>query len=150
MLGSFCRRLDRWQGVTLTRGKSSGVPNVDAVRSGFEQWRQTRQGKTPIPDELWSAAVEVARRDGVNRTAAALQLDGGKLKRRMAAADSRPRKAPPAFVELMASGGVPLGPGLAEYMLELEGRNGKLRIPCKGGRAADLAELSRARWSLAA
>jgi hypothetical protein len=80
---------------------------------------------------LWSAAVEVARRDGVNRTAAA---------------DSRLRKAPPAFVELMASGAA----GLAEYMLELEGRNGKLRIQCKGAAAADLAELSRTLWGLAA
>src|SRR5712691_7436401 len=33
---------------------------------------------------------EVARRDGVNRTATALHLDGGKLKRRMVAADSAP------------------------------------------------------------
>ncbi len=130
----------------MTRGESSRVPNVDVVRSRFEQWRQTRQGKAPIPDELWSAAVEVARRDGVNRTAAALHLDGGKLKRRMAAADLRPRKAPPAFVELMASGAA----GLPEYTLELEGRNGKLRIQCKGAAAADLVELSRALWGLAA
>jgi len=88
----------------------------------------------------------VARRDGVNRTAAALHLDGGKLKRRMAAAVSHPRKAPPAFVELRASatGGAP------EYTIELEGRNGKLRIQCKGATAADLAELSRALWGLAA
>ena len=56
-------------------------------------------GKASIPDELWSAAVEVARRDGVNRTAAALRLDGGKLKRRMMAADAVAGKmAPPAFV----------------------------------------------------
>jgi hypothetical protein len=130
----------------MARGKSSRSPDVEEVRSRFEQWRQTRQRKAPIPDELWSAAVEVARRDGVNRTATALHLDGGKLKRRMAAADGRPRKAPSAFVELIASGAA----GLPEYTLELEGRNGKLRIQCKGATAADLAELSRALWDLAA
>jgi hypothetical protein len=34
---------------------------------------------------LWSAAAELARKDGVNRTAAELHLDGGKLKRLMGA-----------------------------------------------------------------
>lgn len=139
----------------MTRGKNSGVPNVDEVRSRFEQWRQTRQGKARIPDELWSAAIELARRDGVHRTATALHLDGGKLKRRMVASHLRRRKAtPPAFVELLASGGVPSGvpsgPGLPAYTIELEGRHGKLRIHCPGATAADLAELSRALWGLAA
>lgn len=135
----------------MTRGKSSRVPNVDEVRSRFEQWRQTRQGKARIPDELWSAAIELARRDGVHRTATALHLDGGKLKRRMVASHLRRRKAtPPAFVELLASGGVPSGLGLPAYTIELEGRNGKLRIHCPGATAADLAELSRDLWGLAA
>lgn len=53
----------------------------------FQQWRKTRQGNAAIPDELWAAA-EVARRDGVTRTAEALHLDGGKLRRRMVNADS--------------------------------------------------------------
>jgi CheY-like chemotaxis protein len=42
-------------------------------------------GKSAIRDELWSAAAKLARKDGVNRTAAELHLDGGKLK----AADAR-------------------------------------------------------------
>jgi hypothetical protein len=131
----------------MTRGRSPRIPNIDEVRTRFEQWRQTRQGRACIPDELWSAAVEVARRDGVNRTAAALHLDGGKLKRRMVASSPASRKAmPPAFVELMASGTT----SLPEYTIELEGRNGKLRIRCQGVTAADLAELSRALWSVAA
>ena len=51
---------------------------------------------------LWSAAVQVARRDGVNQTAAALHLDGGKLKRRMVATGPVPDKTrPPAFVEML-------------------------------------------------
>jgi hypothetical protein len=134
----------------MTRGRSSRVPNIDEVRSRFEQWRQTRQGKARIPGELWSAAIGMARRDGVHRTATALHLDGGKLKRRMAAADSASSTAtPPAFVELMASGGVHSGPGLPEYTIELEGHNGKLRIHCKGTTTADMADLSRALWGVA-
>ena len=120
--------------------------NLDEVRTRFENWRQSRHGKQPIPDELWSAAIEVARRDGVNPTAVALHLDGGKLKRRMAAADSLPGKAmPPTFVELVA----PPSVGLRECTIELEGRKGKLRIHWKGATSADVAALSRALWDVA-
>jgi len=130
----------------MAHGTSSRVPAIEEVVGRFEKWRQTRQGKAHIPDELWSAAVEVARREGVNRTAAALHLDGGKLKRRMVAADMVAGKAsPPAFIEFMAAATA----GQAEYKIELEGRNGRLRIHCKGATAANLAELSRALWDVA-
>ena len=130
----------------MADGKSARVPTIEEVVTRFEQWRQTRRGRAHIPDELWSAAIEVARREGVNRTAAALHLDGGKLKRRMVAAGAVTGKAaPPAFVEFMA----PAGTGMPEYTIELEGRNGRLRIHCKGATAANLAELSRALWDVA-
>ena len=124
----------------MTRTRSVYTLNLDEVRTRFENWRQNRRGKQPIPDDLWSAAIEVARRDGVNPTAAALHLDGGKLKRRMVAADSVPGKAmPPTFVELM-----PPTIDLRECTIELEGRKGKLRIHWKGATSADVAALSRA------
>ena len=116
---------------------------IDGVQARFEAWRQKRQGRTAIPDELWSAASQLARRHGVNRIAAALHLDGGKLKRRMAMAGTLAKRAvPPAFVELIA----PRIIALAECTIQLEGRQGKLRIHCKGTSVADLATLSRALW----
>lgn len=130
----------------MTRERSAYRPNIEEVRTRFDQWRQFRQGKARIPDELWSAAIEVARRDGVNRTAAALHLDGSKLKRLMTTAASVSDKGmPPAFVELIASS----TSGPPEYTLELEGRNGKLRIQCKRATTADLVGLSRALWEVA-
>lgn len=126
-------------------------PTIEQVQSRFQQWRKTRRGKAPIPDELWEAAAALARRDGVNRTATALGLDGSKLKRRMgesaAAATRRTAKAPPAFVELMA----PANPAANRpgYTIELEGRHGKLRIHCQGATAAELAGLSRALLDIA-
>ena len=81
------------------RSKSRAL-TIDEVRARFEEWRQNRQGKSPIPDELWSAAVELARKDGINRTAAELHLDGGKLKRLMGAKATSGKPAP-AFVELL-------------------------------------------------
>jgi hypothetical protein len=126
--------------------RSVDTLDIDEVRTRFENWRRTRKGKARIPDELWSAAIDVARRDGVNQTAAALHLDGGKLKRRMVAAGAVAGKAmAPAFVEMM----VPRAAGLSECTIELEGRNGKLRIHWKGATAADLAGLSRALWDVA-
>jgi hypothetical protein len=48
---------------------------MEEVRIRFDEWRQNRRGKARIPDELWSAAMELAGREGVNRTAAELHLD---------------------------------------------------------------------------
>jgi hypothetical protein len=142
---SFFRRLDRQGGMTMRRRRSVDTLNLDEVRTRFENWRQNRRGKQRIPDELWSAAIEVARRDGVNPTAAALHLDGGKLKRRMVATDSVSGSAmPPTFVELM-----PPTVDLRECTIELEGRKGKLRIHWKGATSADVAVLSRALWDVA-
>ena len=130
----------------MSRSTNSRAPNIEEVRTRFEQWRQSRQGRTPIPDELWAAAAAVARRDGVNRTAAALHLDGSKLKRRMVEASNAgsSKKRPPAFVELTALA----NSGLPEYTLELDGHNGKLRIHCKGVTAMEVAALSRALWDI--
>ena len=132
----------------MVRGGKRQAPGLDEVRAQFEQWRQTRQGKARIPDDLWEAAVAVAQREGCNRTAAALHLDGGKLRKLMLAAGAvtaAPKRAvPPTFLEFIAPGG-----NAAEYTIELEGRNGTLRVHCKGVTAAQLAELSRALWSFA-
>jgi len=135
----------------MTRGRSSRIPSLEDVRFRFARWRRSRQGKTPIPDELWTAAAAVARRDGVNPTAVALHLDGGKLKRRMAAASRPARKVSPpaAFVELLAPGQARSGSLLPQYTLELEGGNGKLRIHCQAATTVELATLSRALWDMA-
>ena len=125
----------------MSRRSSAVSMSVEGLQTRFEQWRQNRQGRAAIPDELWAAAVEVARSNGVNRTAAALHLDGGKLKRRMVAAGVNAGKKPtPAFVELIT----PQLTALPECTIELEGRRSRIRIHWKGVRAADLAELSRA------
>ena len=133
----------------MTRRRTAMAADVEALRSRFERWRQTRKSKTHIPDELWSAAVELARRHGINRTAAPLRLDGGKLKRLVLAAGRGSRQpGPPKFVELLAEAEVPPISSLAEYTFELEGRNRKLRIQCKGASAGELAAVSRALWGL--
>jgi hypothetical protein len=90
---------------------------------------------------LWSAAVQLARKDGINRTAAELHLDGGKLKRLMVGKTTRGKPAP-AFVELLT----PRAISIPESTIELEGRHGTVRIQLKGASTSDLAALSRALW----
>ena len=123
---------------------NSRTLTIDEVRARFEEWRRNRKGKSPIPDELWSAAAQLARKDGINRTAAELHLDGGKLKRLMAE-KTRPGKSAPAFVELLT----PRSVSIPECTIELEGRHGMVRIQLKGASASDLAGLSRALWEAA-
>ena len=123
---------------------NSRALTIDEVRARFEEWRKNRQGKSAIPDELWSAAVQLARKDGINRTAAELHLDGGKLKRLMVE-KTTPGKPAPAFVELLT----PRAISIPECTIELEGRHGTVRIQLKGASASDLAALSRALWGAA-
>ena len=123
---------------------NSRALTIDEVRARFEEWRKNRQGKSAIPDELWSAAVQLARKDGVNRTAAELHLDGGKLKRLMVGKTTRGKPAP-AFVELLT----PRAISIPECTIELEGRRGTVRIQLKGASTSDLAGLSRALWEVA-
>ena len=81
----------------MSRSKGQKL-TIEEVQARFEEWRQDRHGRAAIPDELWPAAVELACKDGVNRTAAALHLDGGKLKRRMVEAGAIAQKpVSPAF-----------------------------------------------------
>ena len=126
---------------------------LEALRRRFERWRQTREGRSHIPEVLWTSAVKAAGRYGLNPTARALGLDYKSLQRHVAAAcasdgvvgNAKPgREAPATFVELAS----PVVPGgLAECVLELENADGaKMRIHLKGVPVTDLAALSRSLW----
>jgi hypothetical protein len=115
------------------------VATVEEVGARLEEWRQNRQGRAAIPDELWSAAIEVARRDGLGRTAAALRLDYGKLKRLMMEAQGVEKKtASPSFMELIA----PDAAAVAQCAIEMEGRRARIRIELKAS-AAEVVSFSR-------
>ena len=129
----------------MPRSKTPTV-SLEEAKSLFGEWRQNRRGKARIPVELWSAAVTVARKEGLNRTARELHVAWDDLKRRMAVTEGIPRQAgSPAFVELVT----PRAQALAECTIELEGRRGKLRIQLKNIPASYLATLSRELWESA-
>jgi hypothetical protein len=94
-----------------------------------------------IPESLWAAAAELSKEYGVCQTAQVLRLEYGKLKR-LAGSGSvvgNAKVIPPTFVELIG----PRSGGLSEWLVELEGSRGKMRIQWKGTTAPDLAGLTR-------
>ena len=122
------------------------IMTLDEAKARFEKWRNNRSGKARIPAELWSAAVEVARKEGINRTARELHVAWDDLKRRMAPMGEVPQQpGSPAFVELVA----PRAESIPECMIELEGRRWKVRIQLNGASASYLATLSRELWESA-
>jgi len=127
----------------MARSNNVAIISLEEAKMRFEEWRKNRRGKARIPAELWSAAVEVARKEGINRTARELHVAWDDLKRHMPATGGVRQQ--PAFVELVT----PQVQSVAECTLEVEGRRGKLRIQLKGASASDLASLSRVLWEVA-
>jgi len=122
---------------------------LEGLRRRFEQWRRTRKGRERIPEPLWVAAVKVAAKYGLHRTAKVLRVDYYALKKRAEGAPAGIASKAPAevgraqFLELPAAAWV----GSGECTLELEDAGGaKLRVHLKGFEAPDLAALSRSFW----
>ena len=61
--------------------RKTAIITLEEAKARFEAWRQNRNGKARIPDDLWSAAVAVARKEGVSRTATELRVEWNHLKR---------------------------------------------------------------------
>jgi hypothetical protein len=136
----------------MTQKTVPDVPDgMQKIYRRFERWRGSHQGRLPIPKALWASAAEVAREHGVFRTATILHLEYAKLKRmtKSAAPVKRRTASPAELLELVAPRVAPSGPGLTEYVIELEGPRGKMRVQWKGAAAPDLAGLSRGLWESA-
>lgn len=121
---------------------------LEGVRKRIERWRRTRKVRSPIPEPLWAAAVEMANVYGMNRTAEALRLNYYGLKKRMvrqaaSAVGVSEAKNETRFVELapFSSG------GCCECLLELENGEARMRIQLKGVAVPDLTALSQAFWN---
>ncbi len=131
-----------------TRTTAELPADLDGARRRFERWRQSRKGHTPIPESLWAAAVKLAGRYGVSRTARVLRLAYYSLQERVGqatggSASSSPPLNSPAFLELA----VPSGGGPGECLVEWEDAAGaKMRVHLKGVEALDVVALSRSFW----
>jgi hypothetical protein len=98
----------------------------------LQEWRSSHPPRSRLPEPMWVAAVEMAQREGLHRTAKALRLDYTRLKERLPA-------TAPAFLELLTA---PTA-GSAECVVELESARGRMRVAMKGV-ALDWASLQHA------
>jgi hypothetical protein len=55
------------------------------IQKQFEDWRNTRQKREPIPEALWEAAIRVTQYNPIGRVSRILRLDHSKLKKRIQA-----------------------------------------------------------------
>jgi hypothetical protein len=124
-----------------------GQTGLERTRDRLARWRKQNGGPgIPLPEELWAAAVDVARVEGVEATARVLRVDRLRLAARMGrdqAADEI--EASGEFVELDAG---QLRVGLSpRAVVRLVGRDGeRLEVELGGGAALDLVELADAFW----
>jgi len=124
----------------MSKRQSAALPaSLSKAGRRFDQWRNKNRPRSRYPEELWSAAVELAREHGINKTARALHLDYYSLKKRLDADPAAER--PPDFIEILQTG-VPPCP---ECTIELEnGRGAKMRIQIKNSGLPDLAAITGA------
>jgi hypothetical protein len=55
--------------------------DVEQLRRRFEEFRSTHAVRSRLPEELWGAASKLARRDGIEATARALDVDRPSLQK---------------------------------------------------------------------
>jgi hypothetical protein len=121
-----------------------------SLRGRFEQWRGTRTVRSRIPEPLWVAAVKLADKYGLHRTAKALRVNYYALKKRVeekaTASSTNATKGDAAtFLDLGAAVPTPsISTGSCECTLELKNTDGaKMRIHVSGIATPDLVALSR-------
>ena len=85
----------------MVQEASTAPDDLEQLRRRFDEFRSTQASRSRLPETLWAAAAELAKRYGVNPTARALRLDYTGLRKRVENRDrSKPKKgsAPPPIV----------------------------------------------------
>lgn len=107
---------------------------VGAVRRRIGRWRQERERLGPMPEELWAAAVGLARAHGVFRVARGLGVDYGALKKRVdGACGPWEREIHGGFVEFPAPAPVAGVDGATVEMVGSDGARVVVRLPASQG-----------------
>lgn len=136
---------------------SGATEQLKALCFRVERWRAHRDGgRGLVPEDLWNAAIEVARVEGLHATSKALRFNYSSLKDRMLRADSaapKPKKADPeaTFVQVQ----MPTLPSFAppesargQTVVELVSTRGaRMRIDVTGASRVDVVGLAQAFWS---
>ena len=146
----------------MKRASEVTMEPLEALRGRVEHWRALRDGgRSMIPEDLWNAAVDVARVEGVYGTSKALRFNYGSLRDRLVRADNaglaqrKPGERDATFVEVR----MPSRPSLPSLspresavddktVIELVGTGGaRMRIDMTGTSRVDVVGLAQAFWS---
>ena len=79
--------------------RTSTEQRLQKIRTSIDIWRWTRAKRSPMPEELWTPAVQMAKQLGVWRVARELGLSYESLRRRVEEKAAR-REATMGFVEV--------------------------------------------------
>jgi hypothetical protein len=133
-----------------SRRERTPAPKIARIMERIIHWRRTRAKRTKMPEELWTAAVALAREHGLYAAAHGLGVSYDSLKQRLhgSKASKREPKAgsAAAFVEI----GAPLsfGGGAGAPTLELTDNDGsKLAVRLAANEIVDIVALAREFWS---
>jgi hypothetical protein len=90
---------------TSTSARGADQAGLPELAQRFKSWRANRPRGQRIPEELWQAAMELARIDGLSPIVSTLRLNYYALQRRLQAggAPRRGRAGAPVFVEVPAA-----------------------------------------------
>jgi hypothetical protein len=137
----------------MARRKPKALPRrIVELNKQIESWRQTREKRTRMPEELWDAAVEAARRHGIWKVSNATRVSYESLKARVERAE--PPSAPAAVegggTAFVSVGAPPQIFGPSEPVateVELVAVDGaRLVVRVEGREGLDVAGLAQAFW----
>lgn len=125
----------------------AGFADIEQVRGRLQEWRRSRKPGARIPEDLWMAAVKLAKKYRPARVAHTLGLDYDGLKRRVKTAKQHGTSEPgsqPGFIEIFPFAST----SHCQCTIAIEDRRGaKMKLELKGASAGDVAAVSRALWS---
>jgi hypothetical protein len=100
--------------------KQAPIPSdLAEMKQKLAEWRSARPARAPLPETLWESILKLARKHGLYRTAKALPIDYGTLKRRISSESSTSKpESRPSFVELITA--PPMGAGCTVEILRIE------------------------------
>ena len=112
------------------------------LRRRIERWRWRRAKRSPMPAELWAAAIELARECGAYRVARDAGMGYQSLRDRLGDVAGNGKRPASAFIEIDSAALFAAPPAAARTEVELSDASGvKVVIRLDAGESVDVGEL---------
>ena len=115
--------------------RRNSQPTLAEVQALFEEWREKKKGRDPIPPALWAKAVALSKIHSINAISRDLRLSYNELKSRASAQEPQH-----AFIEIGAVTTI-------ECTIEMEKPGGRKMRMCIRGACPDVGDLARSFWA---